>query len=50
MFCIRTPVFDHVRIGELASVVGEDDVKQLPEQVGTSRFPEYVEKARAGLR
>ena len=33
VFCIGTPVFDHVRIGELASIVSEDDAEQLLEQV-----------------
>ena len=50
VFYVRTPIFDHVRIGELASIVGEDDEEELLEQVGACHFPEHVEKTRAGLR
>ena len=41
---------DHPRVGELASVVGEDDGEERPEELESRGVLQHVEDARAGLR
>ena len=41
---------NHLRVGELASVVGEDDGEQRPEELEPRDVLQHVEDARAGLR